>query len=140
MIDRSSVTPEHDPTKVVLVVEDDRPTAELLAGAINDEPGYLAVTATNATQALRTLEAVNADVVVLDVELPGMSGLELYDRMQQDDRLRDLPVIVETAGAGTHAGEMRKRGIPAYIAKPFDLDDVVSIVKRLAPARHAAAI
>lgn len=121
-------------------MEDDRPTAELLAEAINDEPGYVALTATNASQALRTLEAVNADVVLLDVGLPGMSGLELYDRMRQDARLRDLPVIVETAGAGAHAGEMRKRGIPAYIAKPFDLDDVVSIVKRLAPTRHAATL
>lgn len=124
---------------MVLVVEDDRPTAELLASAINDEPGYLAVTAPTATRALRTLEAVNADVVLLDVDLPGMSGLELYDVMQQDRRLRELPVIVETGGAGEHAGAMRDRGIPAYIAKPFDLDDVIAIVKRLAPLRPSGS-
>lgn len=137
MIDRYDR--ENDPTRVVLVVEDDPPIAELLAGAINDEPGYVALTATDASSAMRALQAVNADCVVLDVELPGMSGLELYDQMQSDDRLRDLPVIVETASAKEHASEMRRRGIPAYIAKPFDLDDVVAIVKRLAPLRHAAA-
>lgn len=121
------------PLRVVLVVEDDRPIAELLTGAINDEPGYVAIRVGKGVDALHALGAVNADLVVMDIGLPGMSGLEVLDRMRDDDRLRTVPVIFETATAPEHAKAMRARGVAAYVRKPFDLNDVVGYVKKLAP-------
>src|SRR2546430_1632371 len=98
-------------TRVVLVVEDDRPIGELLASIINDEDGYLAIHLSRPTQALEALKDVKPDLFVLDVSLPGMSGLELYDRIKKDDRLRDVPVMFETALSRDYRGEFKRRGI-----------------------------
>lgn len=132
MLDRAS-----EPVRVVLVVEDDPPVRELLAGAINEERGYLAVPVGTGSEALRALETVNPDLVLLDIGLPGLSGIEVYDRMREDRRLRDVPVVFETASGYDHAQELRDRGVAAFIRKPFDLNDVVAYVKKLAspPAR-----
>lgn len=130
----SAVTkPTPRAVRVVLVVEDDAPVRELLAGAINDESGYLALSVASGTDALRALETVNTDLVLLDVKLPGISGIEVYDHMREDERLRVVPVMFETGTAREHAAELRDRGVAAFIKKPFDLHDVVAYVKRLAP-------
>ena len=121
-------------TRLVLVVEDDRPIGELLASIINDEDGYLAVHLSRPSQALEAVKEVKPDLLVLDVSLPGMSGIELYDRIKKDERLRDVPVVFETALSRDYRGEFKRRGISAVIEKPFDVNDVVRVIHRLAPA------
>jgi DNA-binding response OmpR family regulator len=120
-------------TRVVIVVEDDEPIGELLAGVINDEDGYRAFHVTRPTEALAALEQVKPDLLVLDVGLPGMSGLELYDRLQKDERMRGVPVMFETAVSHEHRGEFLKRGIRKVLQKPFDLNELIASVKELAP-------
>lgn len=124
-------------TRVVVVVEDDKPIGELLAGVINDEEGYRAIHVTRPTDALRTMEQLTPDLLVLDVGLPGMSGLELYDRMHRDERLRSVPVMFETAVSREHASEFRKRGIRKVLQKPFDLNELIDGIKELAPPAAA---
>lgn len=136
---RASRAVEPGRTRVVLVVEDDKPIGDVVVDAINDEAGYSAVRVGTAIDALETLHAVEADLIVLDLHLPGMSGVELYDRIRADDRYRDLPVIFETGAMREHASELRDRGVAMYVKKPFDLNDLVSYVKRLAPPLKAAA-
>src|SRR6195256_2000648 len=106
--------------RVVIVVEDDRPVGELLASIINDEEGYYAIHVTRPTEALETLKHVKPDLLVLDVGLPGMSGIELYDRVRQDEKLQRVPVMFETAVAREHKSEFTERGIQHVIEKPFD--------------------
>jgi DNA-binding response OmpR family regulator len=127
------VTTSNVRTRVVVVVEDDTPIGELLAGVINDEEGYRAIHVTRPSDALRTMEQLTPDLLVLDVGLPGMSGLELYDRMHRDERLRSVPVMFETAVSREHASEFRKRGIRKVLQKPFDLNDLIDGMKELAP-------
>ncbi len=119
-------------TKVVLVVEDDRAVGELIAGALCDELGYSAIHVLTPALALEAVRKVKPDVLIIDVRLPEMSGFELYDRLRQDPRTREVPVLFETASGAENAGEFRRRGIASYVAKPFDLWDVVGRVKRLA--------
>ena len=119
--------------RVVVVVEDDRPVGELLASIINDEDGYFAIHLTRPTEALETLKSVKPDLLVLDVGLPGMSGIELYDRVRQDETLRRVPVMFETAVAREHKLEFQRRGIKNVVEKPFDLDEIVRCVHELAP-------
>lgn len=116
-----------------MVVEDDRPIGELLAGVINDEEGYRAIHVTRPTEALRAMEQFKPDLLVLDVGLPGMSGFELYDRLREDERLRSVPVMFETAVSRENGPEFRKRGIRTVLQKPFDLSDLIASVKELAP-------
>jgi DNA-binding response OmpR family regulator len=124
--------PPSDRRKVVFVVEDERAIGELIANAISDQPGYSAVLIPDAAKALETAKHLAPDVLVVDVRLPGMSGLELYDKLQSDPRTQHVPVLFETANGSESAVEFRKRGIATYVEKPFDLGQVVGFVKRLA--------
>ncbi len=119
--------------RVVVVVEDDRPVGELLASIINDEEGYYAIHVTRPTEALETLKTVKPDLLMLDVGLPGMSGIELYDRVRQDESLRFVPVMFATAVAREHKSDFTRRGIKNVIEKPFDLDEILRCVRKLAP-------
>jgi len=130
---QSMVTKGNGRTRIVVVVEDDEPIGELLAGIINEEEGYHAIHVARPTDALRTLERVKPDLLVLDVGLPEMSGLELYDRLRHDERLKSVPVIFETAVSRGHRAEFRKRGIRRILQKPFDLNELIANVKELAP-------
>lgn len=118
-------------SRLVLIVEDDPPTADILASAIGDERGYTALRVGTADEALVALGALAPDLVLLDIRLPGMSGLELYDLIKGDVRYRSIPVVIET-GSQEAAG-LRERGIATYVRKPFDIDQVVRFVKRLVP-------
>ena len=131
MPDRS--TAKGSGKKIVMVVEDDRPVGELLASIINDEEGYYAIHVTRPTEALETLKSVKPDLLVLDVGLPGMSGIELYDRVKRDERLKRVPVMFETAVAYENREAFERRGIDNVVEKPFDLDEIVRCVRKLAP-------
>ena len=118
--------------KVVIVVEDEPVIGALIADAISDEPGYCAIHVAAAPAALEATKHVTPDVMVVDVRLPGMSGLELYDRLKKDPRTSKIPVLFETASGPDVIGEFRRRGIATYLKKPFDLNEIVAYVKRLA--------
>ena len=117
----------------VMVVEDDRQVGELLASIISDEEGYYAIHVTRPTDALATMKNVTPDLLVLDVGLPGMSGIELFDRVRNDEELRGIPVMFETAAAREHRDDFKRRGIDNVVEKPFDLDEIVRCVHKLAP-------
>ena len=123
--------------KVVLVVEDEPAIGQLIADAISDEPGYCAIHVVEAMAALEATKHVTPDVMVVDVRLPGMSGFELYDRLQKDPRTSKVPVLFETASGAEAVSEFRRRGIATYVKKPFDLNVIVGYVKRLATAPSA---
>src|SRR5579859_6379173 len=119
--------------RTVLIVEDDESTGDVLASALNDERGYRAEAVATADEALDRLSTVAPDLLVLDIRLPGMSGLELYDRIRADERFQGLPVVFETGAGREHAAQLRERGIATYVKKPFDVEEVVRFVKRLVP-------
>jgi DNA-binding response OmpR family regulator len=123
--------------KVVLVVEDEPAIGALIADAISDEPGYCAIHVAAPMAALEATKHVTPDVMVIDVRLPGMSGFELYDRLQKDPRTSKIPVLFETASGADAMSEFRRRGIATYVKKPFDLNVVVAYVKRLATEASA---
>jgi DNA-binding response OmpR family regulator len=131
----------HVDRKVVLVVEDERAIGKLIADAISDEPGFCAIHVAEPAAAIETTKHVTPDVIVVDVRLPGMSGFELYDRLRKDPRTSTVPVLFETATASESMNEFRRRGIATYVKKPFDLNDIVAYVKRLAagPALSSGA-
>jgi CheY-like chemotaxis protein len=123
--------------KVVLVVEDEPAIGQLIADAISDEPGYCAIHVDGPMAALEATKHVTPDVMVVDVRLPGMSGFELYDRLQKDPRTSKVPVLFETASGVEAISEFRRRGIATYVKKPFDLNVIVGYVKRLATVPSA---
>ena len=111
----------------VLIVDDETNICGLLRESLSDR-GYQCTTAQSAAQALERLNEFKFDVVLLDVGMPGMSGVELLNRVKSS--YRSLAVIMLTAvdEVGT-AVETMKAGASDYITKPFDLDRVDKAVR-----------
>lgn len=106
----------------VLVVEDDTDVRESLEELFAQE-GLAVETAVNGVEAMKRLAAAPPSVVVLDLLMPLMGGVEVYQQMQSDDRLREVPVIISTSDpSNAPHGTMIMR-------KPLDLDRLIKIVR-----------
>lgn len=115
----------------VLVVDDDRPTVEMLTLALEME-GYEVITASAGPEALDTAQVLHPDLLVLDVMMPGMTGLEVVRELREHPELHDTPVLLLSAWArdvDVWSGWMA--GADAYVTKPMDVDDLLEQVSRL---------
>ena len=119
---------------VVVIGEDDEPIARLLRDAINDEPAYQAVIVADGALVLETVRQVHADLLILDVMMPGLSGIEVYDRVRADPDVRNMPVLFVTAAPQDFKRHFKDRRVSDVIAKPFDLNDLLAKVRALCPA------
>lgn len=109
----------------VLVVDDDPTVAEILDSYLSLE-GYSVERCTNGSVALERVARARPDLVVLDVLMPGMSGLEVLERLR---RRGDVPVIMLTAKAGDDARIHGLRaGADDFLAKPFNPGELVARV------------
>jgi DNA-binding response OmpR family regulator len=120
--------------RVVVIGEDDEPIARLLGDAINDEPAYQAVIVSDGALVLETVRQVHADLLILDVMMPGLSGIEVFDRVRADPDVRNMPVLFVTAASQDYERQFKDRKIADVIAKPFDLNDLLTKVRQLCPA------
>jgi DNA-binding response OmpR family regulator len=118
---------------VVVIGEDDEPIARLLRDAINDEPAYQAVIVPDGALVLETVRQVHADLLILDVMMPGLSGIEVFDRVRADPDVRNMPVLFVTAATQDYEREFRDRKVSDVIAKPFDLNELLAKVRALCP-------
>ena len=117
----------------VLLVDDDPVIMRLLEVNFEME-GYRVATATDGAQALERIYADRPDLVICDIMMPLVNGLEVVERLRQsdDDALRRLPVILLSAKA--QASEVQKGldvGADDYITKPFDPLELVERVQAL---------
>lgn len=117
----------------MVVGEDDEPIARLLHDAINDEPAYQAVIVPDGALVLETVRQVHADLLILDVMMPGLNGIEVFDRVRADTDVRDMPVLFVTAASVDFSRQFRDRKISDVISKPFDLNDLLAKVRKLCP-------
>lgn len=123
----------HSQKRVVVVGEDDEPIAFLLRDSFNDEAGYQAVVVPDGALVLETVRQVHADVLILDIMMPGLNGFEVFDRIRADPTIRDMPVLFMSAATASHDAEFKQRGITDILAKPFDLNELLDRVKQLCP-------
>ncbi len=115
-------------TKAIVIVEDNDAIARLIQEVLNDVPGYGAVTVADAALALDVVAAVRPDLVILDVDLPGISGFDLHDLLRGRPQTAGVPILFMSADE--HAAEVARRDVP-FLAKPFDLDDLLARVHAL---------
>ncbi len=121
----------------VLVVDDDRAVGMVLAGLLR-QSGHHATHVSSGAEALAALEREPFDVILTDLRMPAMDGMELLDALAV--QVPGVPVIMLTAHANVHnAVEAMKLGAADFLAKPFDRDEVLYTVdKALRSARHRA--
>lgn len=112
----------------ILIVEDEAPMCELLT-AFFLEKSYSVSTANDCEQAIARLEERDYALVITDIKLPGMSGLELLARIRVD--WPEVGVIIMTAFSSiSSAVEAMKLGAEDYIGKPFQLDELAITVEK----------
>jgi CheY-like chemotaxis protein len=116
------------PAPVVLVV-DDNPTNLKLIAYLLQAKGYDVHTATDAERALEQVASVNPALILMDLQLPGMDGLELTRRLKADSATKQIVVIAVTAYAMKGDEERaREAGCDGYIPKPVDTRALPRIV------------
>ncbi len=122
---RARLTPVPE-THSVMVIDDDAATARMIALALRED-GYTVRSASDGQDALRKLEPEAPDVIVLDLEMPGMNGRAFYHELR--GRGLDMPVVIVSAFDARRG--QRELGADTYLTKPFDPDDLLDKVREL---------
>lgn len=127
----------------IAVIEDDRDISELIAYNLQQE-GYKVIRSLDGSEGLFLIQKENPDLILLDLMLPGMDGLEICQTLRATDATRDIPIIMVTAkGDESDIVVGLKMGADDYICKPFSikvlLARIKAVLRRGKPARHSPA-
>jgi DNA-binding response OmpR family regulator len=118
---------------VVMVIEDTPEVQELLREALGDE-GYRVLLAATGEAALDALDAVQPDVILCDLNLPGIGGVQLLQALRQRRGGEAVPLIV--VSAQVHIAEPVRELVHAIVPKPFNLDELMTIIRELLPPKQ----
>lgn len=114
----------------ILIIEDDPETAQLLADVLTLN-GYAFHQAARAQEGIELARTMKPNLILLDIALPGMSGLEVAKRLKQDPTTKHIPIIAVTALAMKADRESAlAAGCDEYIAKPIIVNNLVKEIRR----------
>jgi two-component system, cell cycle response regulator DivK len=117
-------------TKTVLVVEDNDLNMKLFHDLL-EAHGYNILQTKDGMEALKLAREHRPDLILMDIQLPEISGLEVTKWLKEDDHLKTIPVIAVTAFAMKGDEEkIREGGCEAYIAKPISVTNFLQTVER----------
>ena len=111
----------------ILIVEDEQPVRDMLAMLL-EEDGYDVLQAIHGQQALMLVDAHRPDLVISDVMMPVLDGIELCRRLKSNQRTEGIPIILMTSAARQAALTAKPDG---FIEKPFQIAAVESLVNEL---------
>lgn len=119
-------------TKSILIVEDSTTTRALIRAVIEEMGDFNTVEAGSGFDALKLLPTQEFDLVITDINMPDINGLELINFVKNNPRYSHIPLIIVTT---ERSEEDRKRGIAlgaaAYVTKPFKAPDIQDIIKKV---------
>jgi len=122
-----------------ILIVDDMPVTRELVKILLAKQGYQVLSARDAEEALETVRSHRPRLVLTDIQLPGMNGLELARRIKSDIGTRDIPVIAMSAFARpVDQEEALEAGCDGCIAKPFDALTLAAKIGKFLDSRHAA--
>src|SRR3974390_631712 len=112
-----------------ILVVDDEPLQRNILKTILSGEGYETYSASSASEALKLVKSYNPDVVLTDLKMDGMDGIELLDKLRQG---KTMPAVIIMTALGTvnSAVDAMKKGAFDYLTKPLDKDVVVLTVRR----------
>jgi DNA-binding response OmpR family regulator len=117
--------------KRVVIAEDDPDVAELLRLALTDGLDVEADIVANGALVMDSVTARRPDLLLLDVELPGLNGLDVFDLLRSDPFWQGVPVLFLTALPERAETAKASIGVHEILAKPFDIDDLIARAARL---------
>ncbi|MGD9081434.1 MAG: sigma-54 dependent transcriptional regulator [Desulfobacterales bacterium] len=114
--------------ETILIVDDEKNYLTILSALLEDE-GFEVLTAPGGSEALEVHKSSDLDLILTDMKMPKMDGIELLENIKEDDP--DLPVIMMTAhGTVDKAVEAMQKGAYTYVLKPFDNERLIIYVKK----------
>jgi two-component system chemotaxis response regulator CheY len=115
----------------VLIVEDSKAIRSLIRIALEEEGGFFTTEANNGFEALRTLPSRTFDLIITDINMPDINGLELISFVKSNAAYKDIPLIIVST---EKTEEDKKRGMAlgamGYIVKPFRKEDLIGLVRK----------
>lgn len=126
-----SKSQENQPVLTVLVIDDEEHIIEFIRLGLKYE-GFLVESATDGLQGVAAAQRINPDLIILDVMMPGMDGLEVCNTLRHNPTTRDIPILMLTAKDGLHdrvAG--LDIGADDYLTKPFGFEELVARIRAI---------
>jgi two-component system cell cycle response regulator DivK len=118
----------------VLIVEDDPLNMKLFCAMIASQ-GYDVLQASDGLDGLDLAQQRHPDLIIVDIQLPGMSGMDVTHNLKADAATRDIPIIATTAYALRGDEEkIRASGCDGYMAKPIAISEFLDLVRSFMPA------
>ncbi len=118
----------------ILVVDDEQQIRELLGSFLKKE-GYEVILASSGEEGIESAEREDPQVILLDLQLPGIDGIETCRRLKADDNTRFIPIIMITAHSDNKM-EAIDAGTDDFVNKPFDLVELSVRVKSILRMRY----
>ena len=117
--------------KTILIVEDNELNMKLFQDLL-DANGYQTVQTRNGMDALDLAREHHPDLILMDIQLPEVSGLDVTRMLKEDEALRDIPVVAVTAFAMKGDEErIRQGGCEGYISKPISVSHFLDTINQL---------
>lgn len=113
-----------------ILVVDDEPNVADLVGVVLEPEGMRVVPATDGVEAIRAAERESFDVILLDVMMPEVDGVEVCRRLREDPEQAATRIILCSAAEESSVG-WKEAGADAFLAKPFDLKTLCRLIDRL---------
>lgn len=118
-------------SKTILVVDDSPTTRSLIASNLSETGDYDVIEAASGFEALKVLPSRKVDLIITDINMPDINGLELISFVKENPIYRNIPTMIVST---EDSGEDRKRGMELgareYVIKPFTGEDLQEAVKR----------
>ena len=118
----------------VLVVDDEQEIRDLLSAVLSRE-GYEVLVASNGEEALELAQKENPRLILLDIVMPGLTGIEVCKRLKAEEKTRWIPVIMATSDRDRYT-EALEAGAIDFVNKPFHLLELTIRVKSLLRIQH----
>lgn len=121
----------------ILIIDDDKTMTGLLTTLLTME-GHMTTTVNDSTKALDVAGSVGPDLITLDLMMPGLSGFEVCELLQQDPRFANIPIIMVSARDDAESKrKARSAGAKEYVTKPFNVDELMYKINELLRTQHS---
>jgi len=114
----------------ILVVDDERHIVRLLETILGCED-YEVVVAYDGVEALEMVQAEKPDLIILNDQMPRMTGFEVLQELRADRETGSIPVVMTADDTGTDTFKGWQSGVSAYVIKPINLPDLIAQIKRI---------
>ena len=112
------------------MVVDDSKTVRVKTGRLLNQHGYQVSFATDGLDAVQQLQTQSPDVVITDVEMPGMDGFELTRQVRQNPKTAQILVIMITSADDRHRDDAQEAGVSVLLGKPYPEDALIAHIRK----------